>query len=217
MQTVSFDVQGYLEKPVPNRRLSRDEARSTHLAIFLPGMGYNVDMPLLFYPRIYLMQQGADVLLVEYNYLQQDEYLKRSSDEQRTWLHTDVLAVCDAALEAHDYERLTIVGKSLGTYAMAHLLSDDRFQSASCVWLTPLIYDQAVFAAMKRPHRALFVIGTRDMQYDADKMQEAARSSGAMSLVVERANHGMFVENDIIGTVRVMENIMQSVQELLKE
>jgi hypothetical protein len=215
MPVITLDARGYRGDPVPNRFITQ-KGGASHLAVLLPGRGYTVDMPLLFYPRFHLMEQGADVLLVEYNYAR-DDYASLPPDEQRQWLNADVDAVVDAVLAGRTYERITLIGKSLGTYAMAHLLATDiRLRDAACMWLTPIIHDQAVFQWMARPHRALFVIGTRDPLYDADIMQDAAQKSGGVSVVVDDADHGMSIEGDMVASVRALETVMQVAQEFLK-
>jgi fermentation-respiration switch protein FrsA (DUF1100 family) len=216
MPVVTLDARGYRGEPVPNRLISQ-KGGASHLAVLLPGRGYTVDMPLLYYPRAYLMDQGADVLLVEYNYARAD-YNTLPPDDQRAWLNDDVDAVVDAALAGRTYERVTLIGKSLGTYAMAHLLATDmRLRDAACLWLTPIIHDEAVFQWMARPHRALFAIGTRDPLYDEAMMQEAAQKSGGVSVVIDDADHGLNIERDMVASVRALETVMQVVQEFLKE
>lgn len=216
MPVVTLDARGYRGEPVPNR-LIRQRDGASHLAILLPGRGYTVDMPLLYYPRTYLMDQGADVLLVEYNYTR-DEHASLPPDDLRAWLNTDVDVVVDAALAGRAYSRITLIGKSLGTYAMAHLLATDiRLRDAACMWLTPIIHDQAVYQWMSRPHRALFAIGTRDPLYDAGLIQDAARKSGGVSVVVDDADHGLSIERDMLASVRALETVMQVAQEFLKE
>mgnify|MGYP005840594407 CR=1 FL=1 len=215
MPVVTLDARGYRGEPVPNR-LIRQRDGASHLAILLPGRGYTVDMPLLYYPRTYLIDQGADVLLVEYNYTR-DEHASLPPDDLRAWLNTDVDVVVDAALAGRDYSRITLIGKSLGTYAMAHLLATDiRLRDAACLWLTPIIHDQAVYQWMSRPHRALFVIGTRDPLYDAGLIQDAAHKSGGVSVVVDDADHGLSIERDMLASVRALETVMQVAQEFLK-
>jgi hypothetical protein len=216
MPIVTLDARGYRGEPVPNR-LIRPQQTASHLAVLLPGRGYTVDMPLLFYPRFYLMEQGAEVLLVEYNYARED-YANLPPEAQRLWLNTDVEAVVDEALAGREYERITLIGKSLGTYAMAHLLATDiRLRDAACLWLTPIIHDAAVFQWMARPHRALFAIGARDPLYDEALMQEAAQKSGGVSVVVDDADHGLNIERDMVASVRALETVMQVMQEFLRE
>lgn len=216
MPVITLEARGYRGEPVPNR-LIRQPKDAAHLAVFLPGRGYTVDMPLLYYPRMYLSEQGADVLLVEYK-TASDEYGKLPPDEQRAWISEDASAAVDAALVGRNYERITLIGKSLGSYAMAHLLATDmRLRDAACLWLTPIIHDQAVYQWMTRPHRALFAIGTRDPLYDAEIIEEAAQKSGGASVVVEDADHGLAIERDMVASVRVLETMMQMVQAFLKD
>jgi hypothetical protein len=59
--------------------------------------------------------------------------MQQPQNEQAKWISGDVFAICNAALSYRSYPKITLVGKSLGTIAMGHLLADRRFQSATCV------------------------------------------------------------------------------------
>ncbi len=102
------DAVGFGGAPVPHKFL-RQGTPTGHLALVLPGSGYTADMPLLHYPARLLLEAGADLLALEY------AYGGLASPERERRLAADVGAACRAALAQRPYERVTLLGKSLGT------------------------------------------------------------------------------------------------------
>jgi hypothetical protein len=137
MKLDSLNILGYKNEPVPNTLITQSRP-TRHLGIILPGYRHSVDRPDLHYAARILLEQCADVLRVEYAYARSD-FMKQPEAEQDQWISSDVVAACDAALSDRSYEKITFVGKSLGTIAMGHLLADSRFQNTTCVWSTPLL------------------------------------------------------------------------------
>ncbi len=102
-------------------------------------------MPLMYYPGRLLLESGADVFLVGYNYSQRPDFQSAPVEERDLWLRTDAIAAYQAALAQRNYERVTLVGKSIGTRAIGHLLAtEERLPSLRCVWLTPILRNETV-------------------------------------------------------------------------
>jgi pimeloyl-ACP methyl ester carboxylesterase len=112
------------------------------------------------------------------------------------------------------YERVTLIGKSLGTLAMGHLLATvpDPPPMRS-IWLTPLFRDGRLRAqAMAVRHPAFFAAGTADAHYDAQAMAAVQEATGGEALVVEGANHSLELEGDVIGSIHVLERVMRALE-----
>jgi hypothetical protein len=174
-------------------------------------------MPLMYYPGQLLVQSGADVLLVGYNYSQQPDFRSASVDDRDLWLRTDTIAAYKAALAQGDYERVTLVGKSIGTRAMGQLFaSQERLPSPQCVWLTPILGNEHLCAQIReRPHRPLFVAGTADSHYVPAKLAEVQQATGGETLVIENADHSLEISGDIVESIRVLERIMVEIEKFL--
>jgi hypothetical protein len=209
----SLAISGYRAAPVANTLFRRD-GEAEHLAIVLPGYGYTVDMPVLYYPRALLLGLGADVLQVKYTYSEMPEFQRASDSERQQWLFADVDAACAAGLAHRSYQLVSFVGKSLGTQAMAHLLStDDRLGNAHCVWLTPLLRDDTLRAAIqRRKPRSLFVIGTADPFYDRARLAEAQQATGGAALVVEGADHSLEIAGSVERSLQTLEELVQALR-----
>lgn len=211
----TLDIVGYRDQVLANT-FFRQEQETRQLTIVFPGLGYTAAMPVLYYPGRLLLAQGADVLQVEYTYTRPD-FTSLPGAERLQWIVSDVTAACDVALAQRAYEQVTLIGKSIGTLALGHLLtSDKRLSMARYIWLTPLLRNHHLRAQiMQVPHQALFVIGTADSHYDAALLAEVEQASGGESVVIEGADHSLEIAGDVLQSIRVLEHVIQAVKDFL--
>ena len=212
----SLDVVGYKNQPVLNTFIAQPKP-ARHLGIVLPGYRYSPEMPPLYYAGRILLEQGADLLRIEYAYYR-TAFPNQSQDEQDKWISADVSAACEVGLSQRPYEKITLIGKSMGTVAMCQLLADPRFQKAACVWLTPLLTVDWLSARIEQFHpRSLFIIGTADRFYRPDILKHLEQVTGGQSLVLEGLNHGLEIPGDIPRSLAALGQIVQALQEFLGE
>jgi hypothetical protein len=189
---------------------------SDHLGVILPGYRHTVDMPDLHYAGRILLAKGADVLRVEYAYPKTD-FMKRPQTEQADWLKADARAACAAGLQRRNYKRITLIGKSLGTLAMGHLLEDSHFAEAACVWSTPILANAWLCSQIKKHRpRSLFIIGTADHFYQPAVLQDLVDATRGKALVLEGVHHGLEIEGDIPGTLSSLHRIVEALQEFIQ-
>jgi hypothetical protein len=216
MQLSSLDIVGYKNQPVPNTFMTHSNA-AKHLGMILPGYHYSADMPPLHYAGRVLFEQGADVLSVDYTYYRTD-FTKQPQNEQDQWISSDVLAACNAGLSQHPYEKITLVGKSLGTIAMGHLLAEARFRKATCIWMTPILSADWLCSRIEQVQpRSLFIIGTADQFYQPEVLKNLEQATKGHTLVLEGVNHGLQVPGDISKSLLALNQIVQACQEFLDE
>ncbi len=214
MQTTTLPICGYRDEPVPNRFHCQD-AETDHLALVLPGFGYSCDMPLLYFTVSHLLDQGTDVLQVEYDYSRRAHYRTHDADERLRWLLADVTAAWRVVLGQRPYRRFTLIGLSLGTRALPPLLTTEpRLRDARTIWFSPLWHEDAVGAHLRRgAHPALVVIGTADPAYDEALVATLRAGGGGEVLVVPDADHGgLEVPGDVVRSVQVVERAIRAVQ-----
>jgi pimeloyl-ACP methyl ester carboxylesterase len=192
------------------------QAKQTgHLCVILPGYRHTADMPDLHYPGQILLAQGADLLRIEYAYPKTD-FITRPNQEQSDWIRKDVLAACTAGMKKRSYRKITLIGKSLGTLAMAHLLDDPRFAAASCVWSTPILASGWLCAQIKKHRpRSLFIIGTADPYYLPAILEELIEATKGKLLVLEGADHSLEIPDDVEGSLSALHQIVDGVQEFI--
>jgi pimeloyl-ACP methyl ester carboxylesterase len=99
-----------------------------------------------------------------------------------------------------------IVAKSLGTHAAG--LAAERQLPA--IWLTPLLYDDAITDAIARnPAPALLVGGTRDRSW----IPEAAARTGKTVVTIDDADHGLRP----LGPLRAYTNALGTIGTAMEE
>jgi hypothetical protein len=216
MELSSLDVVGYKNQQVPNTFIIQPTP-TDHLGIILPGYRYSADMAVLHYAGRILLEQGADLLRVEYAYYQTD-FREQPESEQDKWISSDIFAICNAGLSYRSYRQISLVGKSLGTIAMGHLLGDSRFQNATCIWSTPILTVEWLLSRIEqvRPH-SLFINGTADELYQPDTLKHLESVTKGRAVVVEGANHGLEIPDSISKSLMALNQIVQALQEFLGE
>jgi pimeloyl-ACP methyl ester carboxylesterase len=212
----TLTITGYNDVPVPHTFV-RQEAEAQRVAILLPGVGYTAHMPLLYYPMRLLLTLGADVLRVEYEYNRREGYASLSFGERVRWLLADATAACRAALAQRPYQQVTLVGKSLGTLAMGHLLtSEPALAQAQAIWLTPLLGNERLRAQVQQARpRSLFAVGTADPYCDLTHLAEIQQITGGETVVIEGADHSLEIEGDVMQSLQAVEQVMRAVQAFL--
>ena len=211
-----LDMRGHGGEVVPNQLLRPDNAVD-RLAVLLPGFGYSLDMPLLYYAENLLLGRGRDVLRVEYAYnrLSEADVSPRSKLVER--LYADSMAAWRAGLGQREYQRVALVGKSLGTLAMGRLLSAvDPPAQTSAVWVTTVLSVERLreqVAAFGGP--PLFVIGTADEEYDREALDALVAATNGEAVVVEGAGHGMDMPGDPIASIRAVERFVAALGQFI--
>jgi len=214
--TETLKIEGYRNEPIPNTLFCQD-IDTDHLAILLPGTRYSCNMPLLYYSRHLLLFLGADVLLVEYEYNCRPDFLNLPEAERVHWFLSDVTAACKMVSSQRPYQKVTLIGKSLGTVAMSHLLtSDNMFEKAKAVWLTPVFSNERFRKQIQQcPQQSLFVIGTADPHYDPKYLARFKADTKREILVIDGADHSLEIEDNLFLCLQVMERTMLAIKNFL--
>ena len=209
-----LDIAGYHDEPVPNTFFWQKND-TDHIAIILPGMGYTSHMPVLYYPARLLLFLGADVLRLEYDYSKRPDFLQLTGAERAQWLISDASASCKVGLSQRQYQKITLIGKSIGTVAMGHMLTNDTmFDKAHAIWLTPVFRNETLRKQIQEcRQKSLFVIGTADPNYDPVFLAEVA--SKGESLVIDGADHSLEIEGDLTQSLKAMEKLIEAIKEFL--
>lgn len=208
-------VEGFRGEPVPNE-LVRQQARSTTLAVLLPGRRYTCDMPLFYYAEHLLLDRGWDVLRVQYDYRQLDR--STSPDEQTERLAGDSRAAVDAGLKQGEYQRIVLIGKSLGTIAIVHLRPTLTVTDVWWVWLTPLLKRPDVLECVTAcAKRSLIVIGSRDAHYEPATIDRLTAGNQCMAMVIDGGEHSLDLEGDAAGSARSVVTTVRAMDRFLPD
>ena len=215
MKQDRIDIQGRNGLSIPNSLIRQDD-RNSRLAVFFPGLTYRNTMPVLYYPRQLLLARGYDVLSVDYAYDQIPEFIDLPEEDKIDWIGTNARAAMAAVFALGRYEHFTLVGKSLGTAAMAAVASDEpRLASADLIWLTPGFKTHGVLEGMARcSQRSLIVLGTEDPHYEEVHVA-AARARGADVILLPGFDHGLEKPGHVADSVEGMHSIIERISSWL--
>jgi hypothetical protein len=210
----SLAFQGYGEQPVPNLFMRQAGAAST-LAVVYPGLNYTCDMPLLYYPANLLLERGADVLQVKADY-SGAAFQALPGTERFQWAYADAAAALGAGRAQREYAQVVLIGKSIGTLALAQLISTGAAEGAAVIWLTPLLHQPVIVeAALRHPGPALFAVGTGDRTYDTAALARIREATGAEAVFVEGGNHRLEIEGDLYRSLKAMEEVLRGIERFL--
>lgn len=188
---LTLSITGFAGEPVPNQFL-KQTGEANGLAILLPGLGYTCDMPLFYYSELQFLVGGYDVVRVDYDY----RHLRSTSsglENIAERLFADVAAAVDLATQQRRYPDVAIVGKSLGTLAMAQLVGTGELSGdITSVWMTPLLKQDAVFdALMKVLGPTALVLGSEDHHYDEARLESLEARDNVTLIRVAGGNHSL--------------------------
>jgi hypothetical protein len=216
---VSWDqltIKGYNGRSLKNT-LFRHPTETHKAAIVFPGLAYNSQMPLLHYSIKTIIDSGLNVLTVDYDYSNNPEFLKQSQKTRSDWLIEDVEASLRAITEEENQEVVCLVGKSLGTLALGHLLEKhEDLRDAKTIWLTPLIKNPELLEQMLAYMKdAILVIGAKDPHFDRDIIERLNATTQLGGIIIEEANHSLEIEGDVTKSLRVLMQIVSVLQQFL--
>jgi hypothetical protein len=211
MKVTRGSVQGYKEMQIPFNILSKEE-ESRKLAIFFPGAGYTVQAPFLHYSIGVFINKSYDVLEVNYHY-EDAAYDAFSMEELGEAVKRDAKAVIDHLLSHHSYDSFCLVGKSLGTIAMASELQRDAFKKAGAVWLTPLLQRDEVYEAMANgKNKSLGILGDKDGCYIEKRFEQLKENHNLKLMLLPGINHSLEYSDDAVGSIDVLKQVMETVK-----
>ncbi len=211
MSTPPPTIFGWQNQPLPFTLAVPLNAPKA-VGVVFPGAAYGQDRPLCTIPRDVFVAAGAETILSTRYYGLDPALSALTGDDREGCISTDSGAFARAAFERAAGKPVILAGKSIGTSAMAHALTQvpDLVPGWS-IWLTPLWKDEAVFAAIAAAGaRAYVLIGTADPQWDPAILE--ALNKKAMKLtksvptvkVVDSADHGMSVSGNATATAAVL-------------
>lgn len=214
MEIEKIYVEGFKREIVSNLFFN---SNGESLAIFFPGVGYNNDMPLLYYPTELMSQRNIDILRVDYKYNEKEEFANTTFEEKKEWIRADAITSVENILKKKEYKKIIIVCKSIGTIAGVETLSAiDKLQKAEVIWLTPLCHNEEIVNRLNSiENRSLIIIGTGDkcfVQQNLDKLKEKGNYE---VMEIPDADHSLEIKGDTIRSVQVMKEILLGIQEFI--
>jgi hypothetical protein len=172
--------------------------------VIVPGARYPVQAPLLSLAAEALSDHNAQVETIEW--LIPDGFF--AADNTESFVRTYVAAALHRLGERVPGATPVVIAKSLGSYAAA-LVAD---RSLPAIWLTPVLTDDSIVAAITRSTAPALLIGG-----SADRMWPAgvAASTGKTVVTVEGGDHGLRVPGRLRAYTDVLGDIGTAVEDFL--
>ncbi|WP_277960030.1 hypothetical protein [Frigoribacterium faeni] len=151
---------------------------SCPVAVLLPGTGYGVKAPLLYWPALMLRQLGWQVEAVEW------DARDLTADDSRRVVEERLQDAAEAVGGRVDL----VLAKSFGTLALPWAVE----HGVAGVWLTPVLTEPVVLDALTRASSSHLAVGG-----GADSMWQPARGleTHAGLVTVDGADHGLLVDD----------------------
>ena len=215
--TEQWPIQGFRERPVPNTLFGK-AARNTRLAVTFPGFAYTSQAPLFRYLIQLLNNRGCDVLSVDYDYSKDACFLGAEEPIKEEWFRRDVSAFY-AAVTAHEqYERLVLLGKSLGTTALLHLVEAGLAHADVCfVWLTPGTSHARIARAVAELDKpSLLLAGTADEFCRPEDYDLIRANPRATVELFPGADHSLELPGDLAASLENLKRCVDVVRRFLE-
>lgn len=216
MNSVESFILGYKDLKVPFD-LVRSSEDAKDLMIVLPGAGYTVQAPFLYYPVRMAFNMHADVLKVNYQYNDQ-AYDHFDSEELSEAIKFDVNTVIDRVLAEKEYVNYYFVSKSLGTIALSSVLNREEFKDAKVVWLTPLLKRDDVYETLLNNEQlGLCIIGDKDRVYVEERFHKLKENHRLITKLITNVEHSLDVDDNVADSIELLKSIMIDIEQFLKK
>jgi phosphoglycolate phosphatase len=181
------------------------------IAIYVPGIGYHCDKPLLYYGRNIARELGYENDR-KVNYTFQGGNI-RGNHEKMQEAYEILYAQAEAELadivwEQYDY--ILFISKSIGTIIAASYAKKHGLEQAKHILYTPLAQTFS-FA----PKDAAAFIGDADPWSDVSEIMQLSEKEKIPLTVYENCNHSLEC-GDTLKNLEILKDVMQKTREYCK-
>lgn len=189
------------------------------LGVVVSGMGYTYRNPLLYYAVSLLAESGADCLLVDLRYYEDEGFRALDEAGKDARFEADAAAVADAVeREASRRERIVLAGKSLGTSVIRRCLRRPSVAGkSSLILVTPGSEWPAFIPELVGSGRPALVVGSfGDKYYPVPNLVELRSAPRVRRLELEAGDHSLET-GDVVRDVETLKRIVQGMRIFLAE
>ncbi|TKI56462.1 alpha/beta hydrolase [Brevibacillus antibioticus] len=192
--------------------IQENQTPSRSVCFFFPGASYSFDRPYLYYSTMLFLSKQIDLVHVHAEYGRDNtDFWNHSFANRSAWISEEMQTVVSHVLDAHEYERVFFLGKSLGTVPIAcGLLKESRFARSSAILLTPLLTEDVFHTELLTlTQQVLLVSGTADHYYDQGVVDQLATSKPNIQLhLPQNAKHSLDVDLYVDDSLQVLQSVM---------
>lgn len=173
------------------------------LVIMFPGVGYNMDCPLLYYASFLYEAKGYEQVHLKYNSIFFEPDLTR---EEKTLKVREYVWEKAKDIDFDPYDEVIFLSKSFGT-AEAGILAEKLGINPVQIYLTPV---PRALPYIKEADTV--VMGTADEVYPECK--EYCDAHGIRPMYVEGANHSLEVEGKPYKSLEILRDVMRYIDRI---
>lgn len=211
----TLEIDGYSGLKLQNSFL-RQPASAKGLAVIFPGLHYSCDRPLLYYATQVAIQAGIDVLQLKTDYTT-GEFQNLTPEQRAAWVLSDAHAALQKGLNQRNYITLLLIGKSIGTLAMAGLLNVEAHNQVAAAWITPLLNQPfLVDAALRFTGPSLYLVGTGDSTFIPEKLSSIEHAANCSVYKAPGADHALEVPGDINQSLIILGEVIRELEGFIK-
>ena len=189
------------------------------LGLVFSGVGYNYRNPLLYYSKELLVQHGCDYVGVDFKYYADPSFRSLSDDERYKRLRGDNDIVLDEARRlAPEYERIFLVGKSMGTSTVRNCLKDQEIlKKAVIILFTPGgEWNEFILELLELDNPTLVVGSLADKLYTVPNLPRLREKKNLTLHELQNANHSLEV-NNVQEDLTALKEIMRVEERFVKD
>ena len=183
------------------------------IAVIFPGIGYNIDKPLLYYSKKIAMNKGFENFVnVEYKDLTFNKgTLIKDKAAQREVFKKCLLCANESLKDINwsEYDKILFISKSIGTI-VASAVSSEMNANVKHILFTPL---EETFEY--KVNDALGFIGTADPWSDYKKVLELAKKQNIPMHSFDGANHSIETK-DVLKDIGYIKETMEIVESFIE-
>ena len=192
--------------------LFRGNNNMKKLAVFIPGIGYHCDRPILYFSRKMLIELDFnDYRCLKFSlegipFPQNDDEMHQVSD---ILLEKTINELKD--IDWNMYDKVIFVSKSVGTSVAVRYANRFNIQNAVHILYTPLLmtYENKI-------SKGIAFIGTKDQFGDANEITKLSEENGIPINVYKGLNHSL-EKNDVIEDIDIIKDVIMKTKKYVEK
>lgn len=174
---------------------------SDTLVVLLPGQGYTIMAPLMYYSYLVALQCGYDILALEYGF--QKANMEPAANEMIELINetTETIQEC---LSRKNYQNVILIGKSLGAYLQTMMMEELSDYNVKYVYLTPM---KRCIDGIKKT-KGLVIVGNSDKVFPQEEIHKLTNIEGVQLKVVDGVGHDLD-NKDYSESIMILKEVMR--------
>ncbi|MBO4627330.1 MAG: alpha/beta hydrolase [Lachnospiraceae bacterium] len=194
--------------------MAQADQKTNKIAVVFPGIGYHLDMPLLYYGRDLLREAGYEEC-IQVAYMHPGEIRIPGNMGDMEEAFRILYARAKERLFEVDwsgYDEVVFLSKSIGT-AIAAAYAEEMGLNAKKI--RHVLYTPLEHTFSFHPQNAIGFIGTKDSHCVTDTVTKLADQQGIPMLVYDRANHSLET-GDVLHDLGILRDVMEKTKLFLQ-